>query len=746
MEQGKHIIQKYTQRWQLLRTLEAVLYGLGAGLGVGIAIGNMLTGTFVFLINTAVALLIIRPWKIETHGVSKYIDHHLNTAEYSTSLLLSNSSGLSGIAQLQRQKVTQRLATEIGTVKPKTGLKKALILSGILATMGIGFSQFYAENWKSNLQIMPEEEVMTFQATDSVVPDYIPPTLINQKLTIRYPEYTGVLARSTSSMNVKVVQGSRLFWELNFNGVVRNVQIEGFGEDTKMNVSGDPSIINTAFAKAYTPEISSYYNFKFSDTLGASYSSEIYAVEVVKDKAPTVEIKDIAQFTSFDYNDNKTLIFSAEATDDYGIGNAEIIATVSKGSGESVKFREEKLTFDQLVDTGRKSMRLSKRMQLDQLKMELGDELYFYVEVSDQKSPRPNITRSETFFAVIKDTVSDGFGVEGTLGADLMPDYFRSQRQLIIDTEKLIKEKPQLTEKEFKSRSNELGFDQKSLRLKYGEFMGDEADSGIAVTPEIPVDTFDDEDPTAEYRHDHDSENEHNLVEDDHEHEGEQEGEDEENSPLENYVHNHDDPEESTLFTESLRGKLKQAMAEMWDAELYLRLATPKESLPYQYKALKLIQEIKNSARIYVHRIGFDPPPIKEENRLSGDVKEINNFYKKEEIKEDGAFLSMRKSIAILETRIKEGGKLLTEDKEVLAEAGEELATIAIDEPARHLKTLQHLKWLTEERRQPVSILRSVQRGLLQALPDTKNEPATQMQYRGRLEKVFIQELQASDG
>ena len=25
----------------------------------------------------------------------------------------------------------------------------------------------------------------------------------------------------------------------------------------------------------------------------------------------------------------------------------------------------------------------------------------------------------------------------------------------------------------------------------------------------------------------------------------------------------------------------------------------------------ELIQEIKNSARIYVHRIGFDPPPIK---------------------------------------------------------------------------------------------------------------------------------------
>ena len=50
------------------------------------------------------------------------------------------------------------------------------------------------------------------------------------------------------------------------------------------------------------------------------------------------------------------------------------------------------------------------------------------------------------------------------------------------------------------------------------------------------------------------------------------------------------------------------------------------KSLPHQYKALKIIQDIKNSARIYVHRIGFDPPPIKEESRLSGDIDEIKNF------------------------------------------------------------------------------------------------------------------------
>ncbi len=61
-----------------------------------------------------------------------------------------------------------------------------------------------------------------------------------------------------------------------------------------------------------TPTNSGYYNFRFADTLGVRYASEIYAVEVVNDEAPTVEIKDIAQFTSFDYEDDKALTFSAE--------------------------------------------------------------------------------------------------------------------------------------------------------------------------------------------------------------------------------------------------------------------------------------------------------------------------------------------------------------------------------------------------------------------------------------------------
>lgn len=752
MRQGRQLIENYKRRWQLLCVLEAVLYGVGMEVFIGLVLNQWLWGVLIGLILTAVALLFIKPWAINRTNTSRYIDSRLTEAEYSTTLLLSSPSALTGLAQLQQQKVSALIATQITKIAPQTGLKRALWVASSLVLVG-SFVSLLASGSDNFNTATPSEPMMTFTATDSVRPVYEPPVVSKQQLHIRYPSYTGIDSRRVTEMNVKIVKGSRLFWQLDFDGAVATVALEGFGEKRAMTpVASAVAQRLKRFEKGVTPKSSGYYNFRFSDTLEASYVSEIYAVEVYNDQAPEIVIRDIEQFVSFEYDDRKEFTFTTKITDDFGIDAASIIATVSKGSGESVKFREEKLSFDQSIPIGEKTAQLTKKINLDALKMEVGDELYFYVEASDLKTPRSNVARSETFFAVIRDTVSDGFGVEGTLGADLMPDYFRSQRQLIIDTERLIKERPQLTEAEFKSRSNELGFDQKSLRLKYGQFMGDEADSGIDVTPEISEDNFDVDDPTEGFRHDHDGDNEHHLVDEDHDHDHEEHddhsdgaGLEDERSLLEDYVHNHDDPEESTLFSVSLKLKLKQAMAEMWDSELYLRLATPQESLPYQYRALKLIQEIKNSARIYVHRIGFDPPPIKEDTRLSGDLDEIVTFNKKESLAQEDVYKAIRSSIAILEDKIVAGSEIMEEDKDAFAKAGTELAAIAILEPSRHLKTLQQLKWLTEDKQQIPAVLKAVQKGLIQAVPEVVSQPAIKANYKGTLEQLFMQELQESD-
>ena len=273
--------------------------------------------------------------------------------------------------------------------------------------------------------------------------------------------------------------------------------------------------------------------------------------------------------------------------------------------------------------------------------MEQGDELFFYVSAKDNYPKADHWSKSVTHFVSIKDTTSYVYTDDSGMQVDLIPDFFRSQRQIIIDTEQLIAEQSSLHIDTFKQRSNALGFDQKLLRLKYGQFLGEENESGIAINNEFSGEA---EEHDHEEGHDHDHDHDHGGASEalqgardllsqfmhDHDHEEEAgllmatKGTEKRKDParptwVEELSHNHDDSEIATFHNISVKSKLKAALSVMWDAELHLRLYDPESSLPFQYESLELLQEVKNHARIYVHRIGFDPPVIKEQEiRLVG--------------------------------------------------------------------------------------------------------------------------------
>jgi hypothetical protein len=190
---------------------------------------------------------------------------------------------------------------------------------------------------------------------------------------------------------------------------------------------------------------------------------------------------------------------------------------------------------------------------------------------------------------------------------------------------------------------------------------------------------------------------------------------------------------------------LRQALNIMWDAESHLRLYEPEKSLPFQYEALELIQEIKNSARIYVHRIGFDPPPIKEDKRLTGNLEEVDNYLKNEEFEENNEFLFMRKSVLRLEELKTSNSKITETDRELFEKAGNELSEKAINEPGRYLKVLQDLKRLSEEQQIGKEIIIETQKGLLQALPEAKSEPQKRTAFSGKINDLLLKELELND-
>ena len=738
--QGQDIIMGFKRRWQLLLVAEVALYSLGLALLVFVLSNSSSAALCCLILVSMLLLLFKKPWQLSADRVSVFLDEELTSMENSTGLFLVPEAQLSDLALLQRYKVAQALKTGISNLKPKVNLTRAFLVFLALLTAAFLLHYFDVfENSNTANSNPSAKEVIVFQAVDSVIEGIRPPRIKQQMLRINYPAYTRLAAKTTSNMNIKALEGSQIYWSIQFDSPVETVFIEKGAENLPLKLNDAAYLSNTKLLA------SGFYNFKFTDVTGASYLSELYALEVVKDEAPKIEIQQLKQFSTFDITDRKILKFNALISDDYGISDAYIIATVTKGAGEAVKFREERLSFE-AIDTGSKKLNLHKTIDLDALQMDVGDELYFYIEAHDVKKPKANRRRSETFFAVIRDTVSNQIAVEGTMGADLMPDYFRSQRQLIIDTEKLIADRNTLLKNEFNAISNALGYDQKALRLKYGEFMGDEADSGIKVSQEIEFieqeNQNDENDPLAEYTHDHDSDNEHNLV--DHEH-NEESLPEEMKDPLHDYLHNHDDPEESTLFTQSLKSKLRQAMTEMWDAELQLRLYTPEKSLTYQYRALKLIQEIKNSARIYVHRIGFDPPPIKEEKRLTGAIDDVEMLQKIEERYQGDNFIAMRESVRRIAEIIAKKRAVGATDRKLFANAGNELAALAIEKPASYLNTLQGLKWVSEKKQTSVQQLLAVQSGLMKALPKIATSPNKERMFQDEINTLMLKELEIND-
>ena len=740
---GKTLLIQFKKQWQLLLWLEVALFAIGFFLLIGFLSSSWLwSGLFGIIISVAV-LLVKKPWKIDLQKVSQHIDHNSNQLEFSTGLLLHQAEELSGVAQLQQQKISKILSTEIKNIKPKHHLRAALLTAILLA--GVGYLGFYTgvtKNAGLNPTKDPNSESINFMPTDSSAIEVDKLVLNSQEVTITYPSYTNLAKKTTSRMNIKAVEGSTVSWKLNFNGPIDSVSLESTGGEKPLRQQG-------SFFKGSTVlENSGFYNFKFKDSTGRTYISDLYAIEVLRDQSPVIRIQELDQFTSFSYKDDKTLNFSSIITDDYGVKEAYIIATVSKGTGESVKFREEQLQFNSKVIQGKKELTLKKIIHLDSMNMEPGDELYFYVEAKDARTPKVNRSRSQTYFAVIKDTTDYGMGVETGMGVDLMPDYFRSQRQLIIDTKKLISQRGKISTQEFNSTSNELGFDQKSLRLKYGQFMGDEAEGSISQTESSTMGEDHDhgEDPLEGYTHDHDSKNEHNLVEETHDHDHDHDHNDDETAggenSIENYMHNHGDPESATLFTDNLKAKLRRALNIMWDAELHLRLNEPEQSLPYQYEALELIQDIKNSARIYVHRIGFDPPPIKEEARLSGDLEDVNTMRKQQTIETTDNFTYIKTSIKILEALKHSDLKISEADRSLFQKAGEELSQHAVENPGRYLTTLQQLKKLTELQNIRVELVREVQKGLLKSIPKQTPEPQKTSQFYGELDVTILKALE----
>jgi hypothetical protein len=751
-EHLKHLRRKYL----IIRSGEILLVSLAVGILVYGAIifvptaeaARLTVGIASVFVTAAVRYHMLKLNQVDEHRVVAFINRQYPTLQQSSDLLLREDADLTSLQRLQKEKVLKEFAVVYPGIRFPHHVGQATLLfvtSLLIVTLLTSFIKKGTEGTDSHVP-------------DSVsgrkeIPTKLPAIVKEISIKIQPPSYTEKPVFYSNNPNLIIQEGSIVQWKITFTDAVKKVHIVLSGNDMmKANAEG---IFRQTFSK------SSFYQFSWTLPDGETKTSDYYKIEVTADEPPDIVVHELQQFTQVTISDKLSFDLKSTLSDDYGVQDAYIIATVSKGSGESVKFREEKLKFTTPAVLHGKNIRASRTIDLVKLGLEPGDELYFYVEALDNKTPLANRARTETFFIALQDTASQQLSVEGGLGVDLMPEYFRSQRQIIIDSEKLLGDRKNISKHEFNSRSNELGYDQKVLRLKYGEFLGEEFESNIGPGSELPGEDHGDEggekeeeDPKEKYGHVHDKENEHNLVPEKHQQQGHtHDGElsldpDKKENPADAYKHQHDDPEEATFFTQSIRSKLKAALTVMWDAELHLRMYDPEKSLPFQYTALKLLKEISNDSRIYVHKTGFDPPPLKEEKRLTGDLAEIKSSKLQASLRADAIFPKIKKALILLEGKIqsKTTAFLSAEEKQVLLGAGNELSSLALEQPGQFLKTLSEIKALNENEISADQIRQSfiaIRTSLWQAIPQQAMSPDQSTRADHALDREFVKKMDA---
>lgn len=750
---ARYRLHQLLRKYKLMRMSEAFVLSLALALIACIVpyiLHVSLAGSLVLGIIGGILLFLFRCeqlhlFKLNEYKVTVYLNQHFPSLQNSSDLLLKENEELTRLQQLQKIRTTQAFETLYPSIRLPHRLLQAIGILVISIIVSFTLTSF------APLLVHKESKTQSNGSTTNTSTAIVAPAQVKQtNITITPPAYTNLKAQHTTSWALSFAEGSTIQWTIEFTAGVKNPSLIFSGKENIPLKASDAGI----YSLRKTITETGFYQLAWTTEQGETKHSDFYKLEVIKDLPPVITVHKLNQFTELEFSNSATVEVHATLSDDYGLNHAHIIATVSKGSGESVKFREDKFSFEKPATIHGKHIDATRKLNLAKLGMEPGDELYFYVVTFDTKQPVPNRSRTETYFISLRDTTKQETVVDDGLGVDLMPDYFRSQRQIIIDTEKLLKEKKQIAKQTFQSKSNELGYDQKVLRLRYGEFLGEEFESGIGPQ-ENPAEEDHEEDITKKYGHVHDTENEHNLVEEkkdghDHHHHTEgKEGETDKNGIPAGFVHEHDSEEEATFFTQSIRAKLKAALTIMWDAELHLRLYEPEKSLPFQYKALKLLKEISQDSRIYVHRTGFDPPPLKEEKRMTGDLSEVKNATAQATIGHGESYTAIRKALQAIAS-ILAADSLYVDDAATksLTQAGQELSKLAIEKPGLYLKSLSLIRALTENEINSAEqrrALEDIQASLWRALPVTTSAPAASTRTLHELDQAFIKNLRTHD-
>ncbi len=651
--EGSRYIQKLRQKWVLLQLLQIVFTCLALALFIG-SIGSYawqfsswLTLP-LFIVFTSIYHSIKPIWKISSTDIAKGLNRKFAVLEESATMFLDPDDNTSQLQILQME----RIAGHLFQVEIISRWLKTTSFFLIILTAALGC--FFLVNYLPPLKWNNATDYL--ESPQPKVKEVIPITISDFSLTIISPSYTHLPNITQKQFFLTAATGSFVKWAIETSGAIKDVKLVFNAKEIIRLKSTDDGHRKWVLNKVVHQ--SGFYQLEIDGK-----KSDFYEVTIIADLPVIIKINEPKQHTTIDIGQLQKVNLDISFTDDYEVKAGFLSATMASGKGEGVSFTERKINLEASFGNT-KAIQVKQVIDLKSLGMKPGDELYFFVNATDNHGQS---SRSDIYFVSIVDT-TELMSLSGmTNGVNLVPEYFRSQRQIIIDTEKLLKDQSTIAVDAFRARSNELGVDQKLLRLRYGQFLGEENET------EIGVEHDDDH---------HDSPAEETKFGD-------------AQSIIDKYAHKHDVAEDPTFFEPEVKAKLKAVLTEMWNSELKLRTYQPKAALPYEYKALRLLKDLQQQTRAYVAKTTFKVATLKPEKRLSGELGDIMQPVQRMDAEQKEQRTNVLKAVLSILERNKTRKKITGQNKLLLNETEKYMIGSAVNQPSNFLTALTNIRKLS---------------------------------------------------
>ena len=641
---GAAILKQLRNKWVFVSVAGDVLVAAALSFLLTLLFHQLMNGTYwwfiaFFLMVFAGLFFAHRVWKLKDSGIVQLLDQAYPALEESTGLLLRPFSLLNSLETLQYKKASENLLAIPSPLQPWKKLLRPFLI--LLVSLVVGFAFWLLPSQYSN-----DKPVLRRSAISVSSPEKLLPQVTGVEVIIRPPAYTEKNQRRQSTFNITAEQAAMVNWQIHTSRAAKKV-IFVFNDSLRMELSKDQEGRQWQFTKKI--DSTAFYQLSIDGQV-----SEFYKIEVIKDASPVITVQAPKQHTSIDIGAPQQVKLNTTISDDYRITGAAITATIASGNGEAVKFKEQKIPLTDFI-AGKSIYHLQQFLSLPALHMQPGDELYFYIQATDNHQQE---SRSDIYIVQLPDT-AQLMSLEGLANSlTLKPEYFRSQRQIIIETEQLLKDKDTISPETFKNRSNNLGIDQKLLRLRYSKFLGDETESGETNIDEVAgISDFSNAEKVKDA-----------------------------------FTDRHDNAEDATFFEPGTKKQLQATLAEMWKAEMRLRTFAAQAALPFEYKALRLLKDLQQQSRAYVAKASFKTAPLDLKKRLTGELNKINaSILQKNRKEESDPQMAIRSALAVLEA-IKAGDTGRVVSSAILQQANLRLHEKAAQQPGNYLAAVAALK------------------------------------------------------